>query len=324
MDTIISRLASTRLVDDEPRTFIRPKMKMKRPGVDATGRAGDGGCGVLPDYLHRRVPNVIPSEIHYAVKDQGKGPKNFEGLSRLMPLPVRKSRPISDWKSYLFAIVRVEKTIVQRAVRQYKIEIDHFVRMCLVSRQRQIFEHAIARFRGDKSTRTEPQFSRNWRLEGYKHLAVFKAEVERCVRIYSDVCESLSEMASTHRALDQRRAAFRAWAAQVPEKPKHVAGGVPDFEDLLEAQVKVKVKTPDGTKYELRMPYADLHRRWHAKGRRPPADRVVQAFAQLGFPMTYLQNILKIHDNEKKMKPKIEEFIERVFDKVKKKRSRSD
>lgn len=317
MDTITAQLAAARIADDSPKVYIRPKIKSKR--VDETPVCD----GVLPDYLRRRVPNAIPTTIHYAVKDQGKGPKNFEDLARPRPLLARKSQPIGHWRSYLLAIVRTEKTIANRTRKQYIAEIDHFVRQCINLRQRQIVEHAIARFKGDRSARVESPRARRWRLEGFEYLATFKTEIKWRTRNYSEVCENLAVTVSAHRSLDQRRAAFRAWASQVPEKPKNVAGGVPEFEDLLTAQVKVKVKTADGAKYELRMPYADLHRRWHGIGKRPPTARVVQAFAQLGFPMTYLRNILEIHDHEKKMKPKIEAFIEKVFDKMKKKRSRA-
>ena len=95
-----------------------------------------------------------------------------------------------------------------------------------------------------------------------------------------------------------------------PELPK----------DLFEIEVKVKVKSPDGTtKFVVKAPYRELYEKYFSKGVPAPIKKRVQAFALMGFPMTYLEEILKHHDKMIKRKPKIDELIDKVFNKLKKK-----
>jgi hypothetical protein len=96
-----------------------------------------------------------------------------------------------------------------------------------------------------------------------------------------------------------------------PELPK----------DLFEVEVKVKVKSPDGTtKFVVKAPYRELHEKYFSKGVPAPINKRVQAFALMGFPMTYLEEMLKHHDKMMKRKPKIDELIDKVFNKLKKKK----
>ena len=95
-----------------------------------------------------------------------------------------------------------------------------------------------------------------------------------------------------------------------PELPK----------DLFEVEVKVKVKSPDGTtKFVVKAPYRELHEKYFSKGVPAPIKKRVQAFALMGFPMTYLEEMLNHHDKMMKRKPKIEELIDKVFNRLKKK-----
>lgn len=96
----------------------------------------------------------------------------------------------------------------------------------------------------------------------------------------------------------------------VPELPK----------DLFEVEVKVKVRSPDGTtRVAVKAPYRELYEKYFSKGECAPTKKRVQAFALMGFPMTYLEAILKHHDKMMKRKPKLAEFIDKVFNKLKKK-----
>ena len=95
----------------------------------------------------------------------------------------------------------------------------------------------------------------------------------------------------------------------------------PDLpKNLFEVEVKIKVKSPDGTtKFTVKAPYRDLHEKYFSKGLNAPIKNRVQAFALMGFPMTYLEQMLKRHDKMMKRNSKIDELIDKVFNKLKKK-----
>jgi len=91
--------------------------------------------------------------------------------------------------------------------------------------------------------------------------------------------------------------------------------------DLFEVEVKIKVKAPDGTTtFVVKAPYRELYEKYFSKGVPAPIKKRVQAFALMGFPMTYLEEMLKHHDKMMKRKPKIEDLIDKVFNKLKKKK----
>ena len=230
------------------------------------------------------------------------------------PLPMN---PIDQWRSYALSTMRNEKIGLCELKRQFESDLNRFISEHRNIRHRNLIEKVVARFKGE-----EPMVysSHRWRMENFAHLARVKADVQHRQANYDRTCDQIATLMAQHRRRDFVRGMVSEWAEQVPEKT--CANPVPRFDDLFDVKVKVKVKTESGVKIVIRAPYAELHHRWHSKGRRPPIDRVVQAFAQLGFPMTYLQRILEIHDRELKMKPKIEAFIEKVFERMKKKKKK--
>jgi hypothetical protein len=140
---------------------------------------------------------------------------------------------------------------------------------------------------------------------------------EKTVRTYPKTLETLESKIAFHIRRDRMKKILTEWKRKTiesrtppPELPK----------DLFQIEVKVKVKTPEGTvRFEIKAPYQELYEKFFSKGKNVPMKKRIQAFALMGFPMTYLETMLRHHDKMMERKPKIDEMIEKVFNKLKKK-----
>lgn len=134
---------------------------------------------------------------------------------------------------------------------------------------------------------------------------------------YSRTVEMLNKKVIYHTKRDTMKNVFAEWR-QIAIDNRKPPPALPT--ELFDVEVKVKVKTPDGTtKIVIKAPYRELYDKFFSKGLNAPIKKRVQAFALMGFPMSFLEDMLKHHDKMEKRKPMIDELIDRVFNKLKKK-----
>ena len=224
-----------------------------------------------------------------------------------------RDAPVSGWEGYVSCMMKSEKVNLVPFKKEYENTMSTFI-----GGQRLIFLRNFFSIWSGQTTYNDYTY---WHRQYFMRLVSMRRELVKLYKRYLKTCEQMGEKIIFHRRRDLLMRIFFEWRDETIANRKPPTPLPSDNKSLYDIEVKVKVKTADGTtKIVIKAPYRELHEKYFSKGLRPSINTYIKTFSQMGFPMTYLEKMLESHDRELKSRPKINEMIERVFGKYSKKK----
>ena len=225
--------------------------------------------------------------------------------------------PIYDYKYYTKHLMRTEReklvlilketdSCVDRIVNSYKNSI-------FSQKQKQLIINAFSAWR-----QSDPTAIANDRMDkdSQERIAAARKKATVARKLVHVHAKRVVETVIKNKMFKLKVSILKEWSAArkkiILEPPPTFGGENPMNYVVVKTAV---MKKSNKIKVSLSLPMHSLYAKYYSKGLNAPISEKIQAYAKLGYPMWFLEKMLKSRELHIARKPKIEAMIATVFDK---------
>jgi len=243
--------------------------------------------------------------------------EDSERLSFILNKPVYnfvdripRDAPIYEFKTYFTRMMRNEKILLVSKQQVYDRSLTSFIKCQKVEYLKNFF---YLWSRGFDSYNNDYDY---WHYQCFNRLVLLRRELFLLRRLYVRIREDIFKKSDFHKRRVMIRNVLTEWKSLTIDNRAPPMSLPSDDKSLYDISVDLKVKSPDGSiKLVNKTPYVELYDKYFVKGINPSINIRIKAFSQMGFPISYLENMLEMNDKQISKKPNIEEMILKVFGK---------
>jgi len=232
--------------------------------------------------------------------------------------------PIENYKYYAKHAMRTERERLALVLKSTNDVVDRIVighRMSLFSiRQKQILIEAFSAWRqSDPNDIICERMDKYYLKDSRERIAIARKKemVER--KLVHKHAKRVIETIIKNKMFNLKVSILKEWLRIAVTEKKIAPDPLPTFggENPLNyviAKTSVMKKSKK-VKVALSVPMLNLYTKYYSNGLNAPISEKIQAYAKLGYPMWFLEKMLKSREANLAKKPKIEAMIATVFDK---------
>ena len=210
----------------------------------------------------------------------------------------------------LILILKETDTTVDRIVNNYKSSV-------FSQKQKQVLINAFSAWRqSDPNLIVCDRMDKYYLKDSQERIGAARKKAVVARKLVHVHAKRVVETVIKNKMYNLKVSILKEWLAA---RKKTVLDPLPTFggeNPMNYVVVKTAVmKKTSKIKVSLSLPMHSLYAKYYSKGLNAPISEKIQAYAKLGYPMWFLEKMLKSRELHTARKPKIEAMIATIFDK---------
>ena len=231
---------------------------------------------------------------------------------------------VYDWKSYTRDFMRTARLVYIQSNAFTDATINRLISdIKMTNKNLKIQRLIIDVFRAWRNSKTSlPELNRGsidkMYLESTRDIItqMLKKSVKARIDVHSASKQTV-EIIKNHKIIDNKRNILLEWQQVVVDAHAIVLAPLPEIDNpFTYVKVKLNILPKSGKiKVKIYAPIESLYKKYHANGKIMPIGEKIRAYADIGYPIWYLEKMLMRRELNIASRPAIEAIISEVFDK---------